>query len=73
MKWEYITISIEAKGVWNKNFNEKASVEKLNQLGAEGWELVSVTPIERTGAWTQKAATYAFAFIFKRPSNQEAT
>jgi hypothetical protein len=31
MKWEYLTISIEAKGIWNKNFNEKASVEKLNE------------------------------------------
>lgn len=67
MKWEYLTISIEAKGVWNKNINEKSSVEKLNQLGADGWELVSVVPIERTGKWTQKEATYAFAFIFKRP------
>jgi len=67
MKWEYLTISIEAKGVWNKNLNEKASVEKLNQLGAEGWELVSVTPISRTGVWTKQEATYAFSFIFKRP------
>jgi hypothetical protein len=67
MKWEYLTISIEAKGIWNKKFNEKASVEKLNELGAEGWELVSVTPIERTGTWSHQVATYAFAFIFKRP------
>ncbi len=67
MKWEYMTISIEAKGVWNKNFNEKMSLQRLNELGQEGWELISVTPVERTGVFTQKSATYAFAFIFKRP------
>ena len=66
MKWEYLSISIEAKGVWNKNFDQKASMGKLNELGDEGWELVSVVPVERTGAFTQKTATYAFTFIFKR-------
>lgn len=66
MKWEYMTISMEAKGIWNKNFNEKESIEKLNELGSEGWELLSTVPIERTGKFTQYSATYAFAFVFKR-------
>jgi len=67
MKWEYLTISLEAKGVWTKNLNEEKTLEKLNELGKDGWELVSVTPISRTGVWTQREATYAFSFIFKRP------
>jgi len=67
MKWEYKTVSIEAKGVWNKNINEESSIEQLNELGEEGWELVSAVPVERTGSFTQKTATYAFVFILKRP------
>lgn len=73
MKWEYTTISIEAKGLmfYNKKFNEERSTDEINELGEKGWELVSVVPIERTGGIYNKTATYAFAFVFKRPIKEK--
>jgi len=65
-KWEYITVNMEAKGWVYKKMNEKGSMELLNRLGEEGWELVSVVPIERTVGPLMKTDTHAFAFIFKR-------
>lgn len=66
-KWEYLTINMEAKGWVNKRMNEKASMELLNKLGDEGWELINVVPIERTQGVLMKTDTHAFAFILKRP------
>ncbi|HEX6479751.1 MAG TPA: DUF4177 domain-containing protein [Ktedonobacteraceae bacterium] len=65
-KWEYMTVNMEAKGWVNKRMNEKGSMELLNKMGDEGWELVSVVPIERTQGLIPKTDTHAFAFILKR-------
>ncbi|MCB1207792.1 MAG: DUF4177 domain-containing protein [Verrucomicrobiales bacterium] len=49
--WEYMTARFDLKnGVFSGPVIDQADVHtRLNQLGAEGWELVSVTPIKQSG------------------------
>jgi Domain of unknown function (DUF4177) len=68
-KWEYLTLNMEAKGWVNKRLNEKGSMELLNKLGDEGWELINIVPTERTQGLLMKTDTNAFAFILKRPKS----
>lgn len=48
--WEYQTITFGVKnGVFSgPQLNTKDITEKLNALGSEGWELVSMTPIKES-------------------------
>ena len=63
-KWEYKIINIEIKGWVNKQIDPKTE-QLLNELGNDGWELVSIAPIGGgVGGWG--AETSSFAFIFKR-------
>jgi selenocysteine lyase/cysteine desulfurase len=61
--WEYKIINIRSE---NYRLDPNA-VTQLNALGAEGWELVSVTSVNfKTGA------TDNIAMVFKRPATVEA-
>lgn len=42
MKWEYMTVMFETKGLWTGTLDGQAFTDRLNRLGEEGWELVSV-------------------------------
>ena len=42
MKWEYQTIKINAKGFLGGKFDEQQFDSMMNDMGAQGWELVSV-------------------------------
>jgi hypothetical protein len=57
-KWEYKIINIRSE-----NYRlDPNSATQLNQLGEEGWELVSITSVNfKTGA------TDNIAMVFKRP------
>jgi selenocysteine lyase/cysteine desulfurase len=58
-QWEYKIINIRSE---NYRLDPNA-VTQLNALGAEGWELVSVTSVNfKTGA------TDNIAMVFKRPA-----
>ena len=76
MNWEYITlaehIALEKEkasgqkkpafeGFWKKE-KIKSDLEWLNDLGKEGWEIVSVVPIIGVGLTTN-----SFAYFLKRP------
>ena len=67
MKWEYISVSINTGGVYAKNINEKKAIEKLNELGEDGWELVAIVPITSAGFFSNKTQTNAFNFVLKKP------
>src|SRR3954447_6032301 len=57
-KWEYKIINIRSE---NYRLDPNAATQ-LNQLGEEGWELVSITSVNfKTGA------TDNIAMVFKRP------
>lgn len=59
MKFEYKVLKITQPSV----FRELLTNEKeLNELGKEGWELVSATPIAKGGFGT----TSSLILIFKR-------
>jgi len=57
-QWEYKIINIRSE-----NYRlDPNSATQLNQLGADGWELVSITSVNfKTGA------TDNIAMVFKRP------
>ena len=59
MTWEYqiLTLSIE---------NDKSHVRTLNQLGAEGWELISVLP-NRFDEFVRD-----MRYVFKRPREESS-
>jgi hypothetical protein len=63
MKWEYTTVIFESAGllVSNKLDGEKFN-NRLNKLGEEGWELVSVFDVDVTGGSTQEVVA-----VLKRP------
>lgn len=69
-KWEYLQLSTEydtENRVWSWNDGILGGVNaRLNLLGAEGWELVSVTPqAYRYGAgWS--GYTTCVTYTFKR-------
>ena len=53
---------IDASLLWTvKDKDGKSAFDKVNAMAAEGWELVSVTPMDENG-WTHQVL-----FTFKRP------
>ena len=42
-KFEYNTLTIDAKGVWGGKVAEENFKQKLNEMGQNGWELVGMT------------------------------
>ncbi|MEM6797866.1 MAG: DUF4177 domain-containing protein [Acidobacteriota bacterium] len=57
-QWEYKIVNIRSEGY---RLNPDAH-DHMNQLGSEGWELVSVTAVNfRSGA------TENISLVFKRP------
>ena len=64
-KWEYKIMSPEVKGWISKKIDPKAE-QILNELGNEGWELVSITPLAGNTSTAWGAGTGNFVLIFKR-------
>ena len=63
MKWEYKTLNFATSGTLaGDTFDPAAFTVALNELGAEGWELVSV--FHNTSA----ARTVHLVAVFKRPA-----
>jgi len=57
-RWEYQCLSIGAKG--------GRMTSTLNQLGAEGWELVSMTSAHAEHEWTNAYDVDAYTLCAKR-------
>lgn len=61
MKWEYMTLQIPPIGFFRQTFDYQTLTNRLNELGAESWELVAITryPVINTNG---------FVAVLKRPS-----
>ena len=62
-QWEYTTIESNKKSI-------ESEIDSLNELGDEGWELVSVMPITITKYSMTKGSnshTGGFVLVLKRP------
>jgi hypothetical protein len=62
MKWEYSTVMFEASGWLGGKLDGQKFNERLNGLGEEGWELVSVFDTNYG-----QGATRDVVAVFKRP------
>ena len=60
-QYEYKTLYTDAKGVFGGKVDKYAFENELNQLGAEGWELVSTVPTAQSYGSTRWIIS-----IFKR-------
>ena len=60
-KFEYKTLLTDAKGVWGGKVDGLEFQNKLNELGSQGWELVSAFPSAQSYGSTRWIVS-----IFKR-------
>ena len=63
-KWEYKTIKVETKGVMGGILETSAFDGVLNQMGNDGWELVSAFDTNQAYGASREAIA-----VFKRPRN----
>ncbi|EHQ89055.1 DUF4177 domain-containing protein [Desulfosporosinus youngiae] len=58
-RWEYKTVTFDAKGLFKSKFEFDEFDVELSKLGNEGWELVTmVTPISASGYTVKLVATF---------------
>ena len=60
--WEYRTIKVGTKGMWGGILDTSSFDALLNQLGSEGWELVTAF-----GTNLHNGASREAIAVFKRP------
>lgn len=41
MQWEYQTLKLAVTGFFGGNLNEAELAQQLNELGSDGWEMVT--------------------------------
>ena len=61
MKWEFKTLKHPAKGLLGGKFVAEELDEKMNELGQQGWELVSVFATNR-----HQGTTRDIVAVFRR-------
>lgn len=66
-KWRYKVVTHKTKKMLKESGPLDAISKELNDLGQEGWELVSVAPLSTTQGLDLGGSTKAYTFVFKRP------
>ncbi|MBU6401833.1 MAG: DUF4177 domain-containing protein [Verrucomicrobia bacterium] len=61
MTWEFKTCKVRTKGLLGGKFREEELDARLNELGQQGWELVSLFTTNR-----DQGATRDIVAVFKR-------
>ncbi|CAG0981595.1 hypothetical protein PHYC_01795 [Phycisphaerales bacterium] len=61
-RWEYTSWRVNVAGFFGPSFDPAEIDRVLNQAGAEGWELASVTDLN----WNQGGSKFLL-YTFKRP------
>jgi hypothetical protein len=70
-KWEYHVETIDLASHWTKAMQAAAIQgmrDKINALGAEGWEMISYESIPMYGSFSNQLKGYAYVTFFKRPA-----
>jgi len=62
MKWEYETVKVAATGFAGGKLDEDAFTTHINDLGNQGWELVTAFDTNQGGGATRDGVA-----VFKRP------
>ena len=62
MNWEYTTVMLAATGFLGGNVDGDALTGKLNELGAQGWELVAMFDTNMAHGRTNEVVA-----VLKRP------
>jgi hypothetical protein len=69
VKWQYHIEMINISERWSAK-RQAEEVENfrtyLNNMGAEGWEMISYESVPLTGHFTEKVKGYAYLTFFKR-------
>lgn len=63
-RFEYKVLDVSARGWWKRDIDHQELADKLNELGREGWEVVSCTDIN-----TYEGASRSVVIILKRLIN----
>ena len=63
MQWEYKTVKLKAKGFFSKKLDENEFESYMNELGREGWELVTAFDTNEFYGQTRDVVA-----VFKRPT-----
>lgn len=66
-QWEYKLVTHETKKLHKDQARVDAMSDALNDLGQQGWELVSVAPLSTTQGLDLGGSTKAYTFVLKRP------
>jgi hypothetical protein len=64
-KWEYRTFKMDTEGFLGGILDTEAFDSALNELGSDGWELVTAFTTSRGNGASREAVA-----IFKRPQNK---
>ena len=62
--FEYKVVVYDTKGFWGGSVEPSQLEDRLNQLGRDGWELVSCTSTSQS-----YGSSKSIVFIFKRKKN----
>lgn len=65
MKWEYKSITLNTHGLLGGKVDTREVGEALNNLGGEGWELVTAFDTNQ-----YQGDTRHMVFVFKRPMSK---
>jgi Domain of unknown function (DUF4177) len=62
-KFEYKVIEIKSNSIWSAEITPEVIEQKINEMGQDGWELVSTLSKAMTGSIN------GITCIFKRPAS----
>ena len=69
-KWQYHIETMNISDRWSaKRQSEEVArfSTRLNQIGADGWEMISYESVPLTGNFTGNIKGYAYLTFYKRP------
>lgn len=68
-KWEYKVEVVTATEKWGEKRQAKEIMSfqnRLNEMGQEGWEMISYESVPLLGTYTKNKKGYAYLCFFKR-------